>query len=79
MNVKCSIRSRHMFIIAHTLLYYETGFCEEHSDEATSQEQPESPKKDYPELYEKSGEIASLRSQNHFSPFSIRLKLRSLE
>jgi hypothetical protein len=68
-----SLYERHMFAIAHTLLYYETGFCEEHSDEAISQEQPEPPKKDCPELYEKSGEIASLRSQNHFSSFSIRL------
>jgi hypothetical protein len=71
-----------MFAIAHTLLYYETGFCEEHSDEAISQEQPEPPKKDCPELYEKSGEIASPPtggSQNHFSSFSIRLKLRPLE
>ena len=54
--------------------------CPEQSRrEAISQEQPEPPKKDCPELYEKPGEIASLRSQNHFSPFNIRLKLRSLE
>ena len=35
------LHERHMFAIAHTFLYYKTGFCEEHSDEAISQGQTE--------------------------------------